>query len=114
MDILHNPIFLIPALCGLTYITAGLYLFKKPPKKINNIYGYRTKASKQSQKHWDFAQEHGGKEMAKCGVYLLILSMLGFVFPDGNWYVSGMTFIISISICFVAMIKTEKELKEIV
>lgn len=113
MDILRNPIFIIPALTGLTYIIAGILLYKNPPKKINSLYGYRTKASMQSQKHWDFAQILGGKEMAKCGGLLLIFSLLGFAFPDGNWYVSALAFFVSISICFIALIKTEKELKKI-
>ena len=34
----------------------GYYFKKNPPKKINRMVGYRTKASMKSQDAWDFAQ----------------------------------------------------------
>lgn len=111
MELLKNTIFIIPFLTGISYLIGGWFLINKPPSNVNQLYGYRTKASKQSKKHWDFAQRFGGKEMAKCGLYLVIFSLLGFAFPDGNLYMNILAFTLSIGICFLAMYKTEKALK---
>ncbi|MCL1885481.1 MAG: SdpI family protein [Dehalococcoidia bacterium] len=34
-------------------LIAGIWLKTDPPKKINNIYGFRTKATSQNQETWN-------------------------------------------------------------
>ena len=45
-----------------------------PPKKINEIYGYRTTRSMKSQAAWDFAQKYSAKLMTAFGIVLLAVS----------------------------------------
>jgi len=42
-----------------------------PPQKMNGWYGYRTGLSRQSQKHWDFAQTYSTRLMLISGLLLL-------------------------------------------
>ena len=72
-----SPHFLTLALSGLGYLLAGLLLKKYPPKKINLLYGYRTKNSMQNQERWDFAQKYAASELIKWGWILLVLSLPG-------------------------------------
>lgn len=63
------------------YIIPFMYLFVyllfqyKPPKKINRIYGYRTKASMTNQLTWDYAQEYFSRVFAKIAIALLVLNI---------------------------------------
>ena len=64
---------LIPAVM----IGFGRIMEKKPPKKINGIYGYRTSRSMKNQDTWDFAQTYCGKLWQKMGWALIPLAVLG-------------------------------------
>lgn len=57
-------------------IFAGNSMYKHPPKKINNSYGYRTKRSKKTAETWKFAHEKCGLLWVKCGRILLLLSCI--------------------------------------
>ena len=48
---------LIPA----TMIGFGLLFLKRPPKKINAIFGYRSMRSMRNEDTWRFAHQHCGK-----------------------------------------------------
>ncbi|WP_371815917.1 SdpI family protein [Flavobacterium sp. CS20] len=65
-------------LCVLSVITliTGFWFYFNHPKKINIFYGYRTKSSMKSQKHWDFAHFYSGKLFILLGVILLISALL--------------------------------------
>ena len=63
---------LIPTLL----ILVGLLMWKKPPKNINMLYGYRTERSMANQETWEFAQKHSGKTMLKVGLIMLFPSLL--------------------------------------
>src|SRR5690606_6808292 len=80
---LTEPILLLAGLSGIIFIIAGWVMWKFPPQKINNLYGYRTSASMKSQENWDYAQKlstkimiWGGIGMFLCsfGIYFLKLS----------------------------------------
>ena len=58
---------LIPAVM----IGFGRVMEKKPPKKINGIYGYRTSRSMKNQDTWDFAQRYMGEVWWKWGWIML-------------------------------------------
>ena len=74
-----NPIVIVPLLVGLIFIIMGFITLKFPPKKINHLYGYRTKSSMKSQERWDFAQRYSAKEMIKWGSLYLLTALLGFL-----------------------------------
>jgi len=40
---------------GILFLSLAYYYLKKPPKKINHFYGYRTRRSMTNQEIWDFA-----------------------------------------------------------
>ena len=48
---------LIPALM----ITAGWFMWKRPPKKINSAIGYRTSRSMKNINTWQFAHHYCGR-----------------------------------------------------
>ena len=50
-------VLLIP----LTMIFFGWLLFRKTPKEINYVYGYRTKRSMMNEETWRFANQYFGK-----------------------------------------------------
>ena len=75
---------LIPA----TMIGCGLLFMKKPPKKVNGWYGYRTSRSMKNQDTWDFAQRYMGKVWWKWGWIMLppvvLVQTLTLLCPDVN------------------------------
>ena len=52
---------------------------KNPPKKINNVYGYRTSRSKKNQDTWDIAHLYCGKLWWKIGWSMLPLSIISML-----------------------------------
>ncbi|MER3329575.1 MAG: SdpI family protein [Candidatus Kapaibacterium sp.] len=110
---MENPLFLIPVLTGPVVIFVMLFTLKFPPKKINSLYGYRTKRSMASQDAWDFAQPYSGKMMLKYMVIYTFTASLAV--PKKDIYLTVCVLISLITmIVFMAIpiIKTEKELKE--
>ncbi len=71
-------IFFLIILLLMPFIMIGFGLLWKlnPPKKINDLYGYRTSWSKKSQKTWDFAHGYFGKAWLYTGVPLGIITIL--------------------------------------
>jgi len=60
---LDNPLFLVPIITAPFLILAGFIMLKWPPKKINSLYGYRTKRSMKNQENWDFSQVLSAKKL---------------------------------------------------
>lgn len=69
---------------GLCYLIAGGFLYFKPPKKINHIYGFRTGKAMKSQKAWDLAQKYSSIQMLWQGSIFLLLGMLAFLLPTSE------------------------------
>ncbi len=63
---LYNPTYIIVFIVALLF-----YLFK--PKKINSLYGYRTKKSMKDKESWDFSQKYSSKIFLSFSILLLIL-----------------------------------------
>lgn len=107
-------VYLLPFLTSLTFLLAGLQLFKFPPKKINGLYGYRTRRSMKNQKNWDYAQRMGGKLMVKFSVLnFVILSTLGYVLNNlmGHQVIIPVQLVAFIILCIGMLWRGEKELK---
>lgn len=75
----ENPLFNICFSVGLIFIAAGFVMFRFPPKKINSLYGYRTKSSMKNLERWNFAQKFSAKEMIKLGFFLMLTSLLALI-----------------------------------
>lgn len=69
-----NPLEGILVLTGGCFVLAGYITKRFPPKKINLLYGYRTRTSMQHQEAWDFAQKYSANEMMKIGTIMLLLA----------------------------------------
>jgi uncharacterized membrane protein len=82
---MDNHILLLPILTGSIFILAAAIMLKFPPKKINNIYGYRTPSSMKNQERWDFSQKYSAKKLIKLGGILSLCSLIGLVYkPTKN------------------------------
>ena len=57
---------------------------KKPPEKINQIYGYRTARSMKNQETWRFAHETCGRLWVRLGTILLLLSLAAAAMTFGR------------------------------
>lgn len=105
--------FLIP----LMMIGIGRLFMKRPPKRINGIYGYRTKRSMKTQETWDFAHHYLGNLWFKIGLVLIPLSALPLIFVYGKdvdliGTVGAVVTLFEIVPMIVPIFPTERALKE--
>ena len=109
---IENPIFINAVLIGPIFIIAGIILLKFPPKKINYLYGYRTKNSMKSEANWNFSQKYSARIMVILGLiyssFLLILANFKINETIGLILSLGLMFIM----CFGIFYLTEKKLKK--
>ena len=78
-EILNNiseQTLIIPFTTGVIFVIAALITLVFPPKKINYLYGYRTRSSMKHQQVWDFSQRYSGIKMVQSGLVLIALSFL--------------------------------------
>lgn len=105
-------IALINSSIGLVFLAMAVIMLYFPPKKINDIYGYRTDRSRKSQAHWDFSQRFSAWRMIEIGVVMIAvgvgLSMLetalAFMFVSLIALVMGG--------CLYMYVRTESALKK--
>ena len=98
---------------GVVFWATALWMDKKPPKKINNLYGYRTKRSMSSQEGWDFAQVYSANLMRKMGQFMLLFAAL-WIFVPIHFVLAEVLVSVAISIgtCIYLLVQTENELKK--
>ncbi|MFC4414183.1 SdpI family protein [Kaistella carnis] len=111
-ELLENPLFNITFLGGIFFILAGFVQLKFPPKKINSLYGYRTKSSMKSNERWDFAQKLSAKEMMKSGGLLALSSLLVFVtnFGDSINLIIGLA--LMLATVLLLLLRVERKIKK--
>ena len=63
---------LIPALM----IGFGILMLKRPPKKINGLFGYRTAMSMKNMDTWKFAHDYAGRLWWKIGLIMAVPSVI--------------------------------------
>ncbi|KPM31966.1 Hypothetical protein I595_1614 [Croceitalea dokdonensis DOKDO 023] len=66
-------------LTPLLLLGFGWYWKINPPKKINHLYGYRTRRSMANQQIWDHANRIGAKMLLWLGWVTLAISVLLFL-----------------------------------
>nr|WP_288932936.1 SdpI family protein [uncultured Streptococcus sp.] len=108
---------IVVLLIPLTMLLFGWLFFRRTPKEINYIFGYRTKRSMRNEETWKFANQYFGKVWYLCGLLSAPLSVIAMVivFEKGTETMSTVGFIITMiqTIPFVgAMISTEIALKK--
>ena len=109
-----NPLFTIPIITGPLLLVIMLIVHKYPPKKINTLYGYRTKQSMSDQKKWDFAQVYSTKLMMKYSILYTLTAVFGIIFSEINLYIQlVLAIVIMIVFMFIPIMITEKKLKSL-
>lgn len=76
---------------GYLALMLGLswFFYKKPPKTINSIYGYRTNRSMKNQQTWDEANRYSSVFAFKLGLFSFALPFIGYIlYPQQNVLVS--------------------------
>lgn len=107
-----NPLVLILSSGGLIFLMTGYIQHRFPPKKVNHLYGYRTKASMKSQESWDFAQQYSAKKMMKTGTYITTLGLLTWIIDLQILYSVSIALTIVIIGPLLMLFKIESELKK--
>lgn len=64
----QNHFFIITIIFAVITLIAGAVLYIYPPRKINPLYGYKTKSSMKNQARWNFAQKYAAKLMLRIGL----------------------------------------------
>ena len=109
--------FIMVLLIPLTMIFFGWLLFRKTPKEINYVYGYRTKRSMMNEETWRFANQYFGKEWYLCGLILAPLSVIAIAIVFGKGpgtvgTVGGIITMLQMLSLIGAIVPTESELKK--
>ncbi len=105
---------IIPIICIATGVSIYIIIMiqdRYPPKKINNIYGYRTKRSMKSQEHWDYAQNYSSAQMKKASIGMISLGILGSFLDLGQNLELALGLFIIIGLMIAGVFATEQELK---
>ncbi len=98
-------------------LLGGYLMYKKPPKEINSVVGYRTKMSKKNKDTWEFAHNYCGRLWLKIGIVLFILTFIvqiPFVHSSDN-AIGNMTLIVEtvqIVVLLGSIIPVEQALKK--
>lgn len=106
-----NIFFALPALCGIIFAAAGVFMLVFPPKKINSFYGYRTIASMKSDAHWHFAQKYSSVRLILVGLVLFALSTLKLLVDIGENPQLYIGIALTLLAVFYILSATEKALK---
>lgn len=95
---------------ALIFFLTGLILYKFPPKKINSLYGYRTRNSMRNQERWDFSQKYSGKIMMWSSFGMAFIGLTGLFMAFSESLQTIFSLSIVIITCVFLLIKTEKEI----
>jgi len=77
-------LFIIAILMPLVMLIFGIVFLKKPPQRVNGIYGFRTEQSMKNKDTWDFAHRHFGRVWLIAGAVTLPLTVIAMLFFAGK------------------------------
>ena len=109
--------FILNLLLPITMILFGRAFFKKAPKDINSLFGYRTCMSMKNRETWEFSHRYCGRVWLIGGVAFLpiaIAVMIAFIGRDTTTvgYVGAAIMICPLIFMILSVILTEKALKK--
>ena len=94
---------------GLLFVVSIIF-WQFPPKKINNLYGYRTHKSMANQDIWDFANTVFNKNLIIYSAFSFGAGLLfAYLAPEKTSWQPMVLVLLSI---LVSIIKTERLLKD--
>ena len=68
---------------GVLLTLIGVIYAQYPPKKINPMYGYRTKRTMANQTVWDYANKIGARMIIWTGLLCIAMSaIVYFIYPN--------------------------------
>ena len=105
-----NPYIYVLTVNGLLFFLSILFHFF-PPKKINNLYGYRTHRTMQNEDVWNFSNSLFTKTLLKYSAISFIAALvLAYLYPNlmSSWFPMAFLFFTLL----VCIITTEKALNE--
>jgi len=76
---MHWEYLIASTVTSLAFIIGGVLWKVYPPKKINYLYGYRTRRSMSNQQIWNYANTIGAKMFLYLGISLFVLSFLAYI-----------------------------------
>ena len=97
-------------LIGSLMLLISCVFAKYPPKKINDLYGYRTKRSMRNQDCWDFANRHSIRLIWKTSLLTCIVQAIGVILLDEGVALLTATIVLVTTLIYSVYL-TEKELK---
>ena len=108
--------FVCNLLMPLIMLIGGYCMYRKPPKEINGLVGYRTTMSKKNKNTWKFAHDYCGRLWIKLGFILLIptiLVQIPFVHSSENTIgiVALIVEAVQLAILIGSIVPVEKALK---
>jgi uncharacterized membrane protein len=111
--------FIMSLLTPISITIFGVIFVKSPPKKINDLYGYRTSMSMKNSDTWLFAHNHCGKLWCISGFVMLALTVIAMSVmlwllgakTDTVGLYGGIVCGIQLIAIFIPLIFTEKALK---
>ena len=69
-------LFVCSLLVPLTMVAVGIVFLRRPPKKANHTFGYRTALSMKNQQTWDAAHKLCGGRWLQMGLPLLGVTLI--------------------------------------
>lgn len=102
----------VSMVCGVVFTGVALIMLLFPPRKINDLYGYRTNSSKKSQQRWDFAQRFSAWRMMEAGVFLALVSIGLDYAPISEAAGVVIELTLPIAVCFYMFFRTESAIKK--
>lgn len=104
-------------LIPLTMVGFGKYFYKKAPKEINAVFGYRTTMSMKNKDTWEFAHKYFGKIWYKHGWILMVVTIIIKLLTIGQsedvvgW--AGAIWVhVQMVVLMIGIIPTERALKK--
>lgn len=93
---------------GLLLLLIGFLYKRYPPKKINYLYGYRTRRSMANQKVWNYANGVGAQMLIRVGWFILVIGFVTlYFFPSHALLITTSALVISL---LASIYLSEKEL----
>lgn len=108
-----DPVALILVLEGLIFMVTAWVARVWPPKKINLLYGYRTKRSMKSVENWEFAQAYSRRETFRGGVAMVLFGFILYPLNEYRHIAVDVVLILAatIGVCWWLFRSTENALK---
>ena len=78
---MEDPFMLfVSMLLPVCMIIFGIVFMKRPPAKINNIYGYKTRMSMQNGETWRFAHLYSSRLMLISGIFSAVVTVIILIY----------------------------------